>query len=182
MTTPITIRYDSHEAAQRVTVTGWRSRAGLFFGDDEGAARYAGCTHRPCRDCGDLTLKHRLYCDACCTKLEIARYEALPKQPWDGTTPLCLFGGDEYFFDADAVTDYCHEHDIAPEDLRLVLCEPNYPREIVPEDICSDDCDDIPGYILEAIDAFNVAICARREPLSWSSGKVAAIIDTKDDA
>lgn len=47
----------SDEAAQQVTVTGWRSREGLFYGNDERIARWAGATHVECSECGKPTPK-----------------------------------------------------------------------------------------------------------------------------
>ncbi|HEX7718693.1 MAG TPA: hypothetical protein VF389_02705 [Woeseiaceae bacterium] len=130
MTNDIQIMYDSPEAAQRVTVAGWRSRDGHFYGDNEGAARYAGCTHRACQDCGAPIKKLRMVCDECRQKCVIAKYATLPRETWDGTTPLCMFDGDEYFFDADDLHDYCADHDCTVEDLLLVICKPVYLSQI----------------------------------------------------
>lgn len=64
---------DSTEAAQLVTITGWVSRTGIFYGNDERIARYAGCTHRPCEteDCGKPTEKTYIYCDDCRHKRDV---------------------------------------------------------------------------------------------------------------
>jgi len=50
------VPYDSAEAASIQTVTGWVSRSGRFWGNDEHMARYDGCTHRKCD--ARLTLKN----------------------------------------------------------------------------------------------------------------------------
>ena len=39
------VMIDDPRAATLVTVTGWRSRDGRFYGDNEHSARWAGCTH-----------------------------------------------------------------------------------------------------------------------------------------
>ncbi len=76
--TPV-IMFDSPEAAQRVTVEGWRSRRGLFYGNDERTARFDGCTHRPCEGCG-VTIPREpwTHCRSCQEKNTAERFAALP--------------------------------------------------------------------------------------------------------
>lgn len=189
MSEDVKIMYDSPESARRVTVTGWRSRHGLFFGDGDQAertARWSGCTHTRCEDCGTPTPKEYTVCSGCHEKRAIARYNALPKQPWDGTTPLCMFDGDAYFFDRDELLDYCDDNDCTPDDLRLVLCQPIHLRA-VDEDYWSDDLHEdgeLPPEIRRAVDALNAAIRAHARPVAWEPGKVAAIVPhvAHDDA
>ena len=60
------IMFDSDEAAQyKTNLSGWVSRDNHFFGEDEHMARYVGCTHRKCEDCGEPTEKGWLVCDNC---------------------------------------------------------------------------------------------------------------------
>jgi hypothetical protein len=68
-------------------------------------------------------------------------WDAKPKVPWDGETPLCEWDGDRYFFDADAVADYIGDFlddGGSVEDIRLVLARKMEPREFCMEDWCDD--------------------------------------------
>ena len=56
---------DDPRAATLVTVAGWRSRDGRFYGDNEHAARWSGCTHVKCVSCGDPTNKICSVCQSC---------------------------------------------------------------------------------------------------------------------
>lgn len=167
-----TVHYNSLDAAEFVTVSGWRSRTGQFWGDNEHAARWGGCTHVACKDCGVPTPKSRLVCDACNTKRQDARYAALPLIEWDGETPLATFDGDQYFFDAESVDEWCETHEVDPADLQLVICEPQYLREVdidYWEDSLPEDGE--PGdAVLRALDALNAAVKAHG-PASWLPGK-----------
>ena len=111
--------YDSDEAAQKVTVTGWRSRHGHFCGDNEHLARWNGCTHLIC-DCGAEMERSYTSCAACRDRKRLENYEAMPFTVWDGQTPLTLHDDHEYFWDEDTLLDYCEMKKIEAEDLRLV--------------------------------------------------------------
>ncbi|CAB4172456.1 hypothetical protein UFOVP935_22 [uncultured Caudovirales phage] len=52
------VMIDDPQAATLVTVTGWRSRDGRFYGDNEHAARWGGCTHVKCLACGNKRCPH----------------------------------------------------------------------------------------------------------------------------
>jgi len=58
------VLYASDEAAQLVTVTGWRSRTGRFYGSDEHLARWDGCTHQIC-ECGAEMPRGFTKCNTC---------------------------------------------------------------------------------------------------------------------
>jgi hypothetical protein len=173
------IHYDSPEAAELVTITGWRSRRGFFFGDDERTARYDGCTHRNCEECGALTERHYLICEACRHKKEIARFAALPRGPWDGEQMLYSDALDRYFSEPSDVLEALEELEEPREldDLRVLLCTPSRPRLIdldyftdeLPED---GDEHDVPAEVWAAAEAFNKAAQACK-PISWYPGKVA---------
>lgn len=167
----------SDEAAELKTVTGWVSRLGHFYGNDERLARWDGCTHVACNVCGAAVEKSRTMCRACCTAKEIERYNALPKVEWDGETPLYSEVSDEYFFDRQALDDKLYDDGVTAESLRLVICTPNYPREI-DYDHWYDDLPeegDLPDDIAGAVAALNEVI-KKSAPLSWSPGKQAAIV------
>lgn len=169
------IMYDSDEAAQKVTLTGWRSRKGHFYGDNEHLARWDGCTHQIC-DCGAEMERGWTACYSCRDKKQLEKYEALPFKEWDGETPLTLHDDDEYFWEEDGLLCYCEMNDLKPEDLRLVICEPNYAwqidgdyySDILPEDQTLGDC--YPE-LAEAIGKVNELIRREEKPLSWGAGK-----------
>lgn len=168
----------SDEAAELKTVTGWVSRLGHFYGSDERLARWDGCTHVACTRCGAAVKKSRsTLCAACRTEKEIERYAALPKVEWDGETPLYSKVTDEYFFDRQALEDKLYDEDITAESLRLVICTPNYPRQIDYDHWCDDlpEEGELPDDIADAVAALNEVI-KKSAPLSWSAGKQAAIV------
>ncbi len=184
MSTKTEVHYDSPDAAKRVTLTGWVSSTGFFYGNDEHLARWAGCTHVKCKQCGAPTEKMWTACEACRHKNDIDRYDALKKEKWDGATPLYSDAHDKYFFDFDELVDFLRDllvddKSITVDDLRLKLCKPNMPREIDVDHFSDDmpeDRDDLPKAIEEAIEAFN-AVMRAQAPLSWSPDNMAAIVE-----
>lgn len=167
---------DSPEAAQyRTDIKGWVSRDGRFFGDHQASeqdARYAGCTHVPCQRCGSPTPKGHMQCSPCRAAHAAERYAAMPRASWDGTSMLYSQAKDQYYnTPADAAEDLEEGQTLA--DLRLVICKPNYVRQIDP-DYCCDylpEDGDVPARVAEAMEAFNAAVAGI--VLSWSPGKKA---------
>lgn len=180
------ILYDSEEAAKQVTITGWASRHGHFYGDgptSEHMARWDGCTHLVCGTEGCTALVPRnsfTLCYDCRANKQQAKFDAMPKEAWDGKAPLCLHDGDEYFFSVEDLLDYCHDNDTKPEDLDLVICTPDYARGL--EDDCfgelpeDGNIEDVSKELQGMIHDINMFIIANRPILSWSPGKVAAIV------
>jgi len=170
------IMYESEEAAKKITVTGWVSSTGFFYGDDENIARFAGCTHKLC-ECGAVTSKNYTHCEKCRTKRRSKVYEAMPYQEWDECTPLVLFDDDRYFFDKDGLLDWCACEDIKVEDLQLVICKPNVIHRIEYNDMYCDDLpedmglEDVAPEIAAALDKVNEMIKEHKTPLSWYAGK-----------
>ena len=172
------IMQDSPEAATyRTDIKGWVSRDGIFCGDGKAGernARYQGSTHRKCAKCGEVIPKTG-YCAACHDKRIVDKYKAAPRKKWDGDTPLVIAGSDQYFWTAGDLSDYCEENECSENDLMLMICEPQYAREIcsdiwegeLPEDV------DVPDELEDAIQAFNEAVKAYGKPLSWTEGKFA---------
>lgn len=168
-------------AAKQVTVTGWVSRDGIFCGNSpssEATARYAGCTHRACQACGKPAPKSYTKCDECRSNADIERYNALPTEKWDGAGMLAIWHSDTYFNDWDEVADYCDEHGEKEDDLMLVICEPNYIKEIdydYAHDELSVDGEN-PDELNDAIAKFNEAI-KKIPAVSYSSyGKLKAVL------
>lgn len=185
------IMYDSPEAATFKTgIFGWVSSTGQFFGNGDGAersARYAGSTHHVC-ECGQVAERMYTHCADCRSKREGDRYLKLTEVEWDGSTPLCLFEDDKYFYDEDDICQYCEDNEIESTQLRLVLCEPNSYTEvdvdaIAPEDVSPEDYDgDLPKEIQEALDNLNKVIREYKKPFTWSAGKkrVTVLIDKEE--
>jgi hypothetical protein len=174
MQTEKIINYDSPEAAQPYTMSGWKSSDGRFW-KDEHSARYAGCTHLKCSKCENLTKKGWTVCEECRHKNAINRYMALPFKEWDYKTPLVLFGDDQYFFDESDIEEYLADHeDLEPEDLQLVICTPNNYFEVTEEhwsDILPENSEgEVHKKLREALDALNKVI-ETLPPASWSEGK-----------
>lgn len=161
-----------HEAATLRTITGWVSRRGIYYGDDERTARWDGCTHIVC-ECGKPTPKTYAHCDECREKRQRERWLALPLVEWDGETPICQYGGDEYFFSSDELYDWCDNNAVHPGDLMLVTCEPQYLSQI-DTDYWSDDLPedgDLPAEVEAALNALNKAIREHGKAYAWSPGK-----------
>lgn len=170
------ITYDSPEAAQYVTVSGWIDRQGYFRGDDEHLARYSGCTHRACTACGALIRKDRTLCVPCGESIAKAAYKQANVAMWDQNSPIYSEKLDQYFNYLEDICFYLEDHTDTIEDLRLYLCEPIYIREL-DTDYWYDDLPDekeTPYYLQLAVDNFNAEIEENlKEPLSYYPGKVA---------
>jgi hypothetical protein len=173
MTAATCIMFDSPEAAHPGTVDGWISRDGYFY-QDERTARYAGCTHRPCEDCGEATEKMYTNCESCRKKHEDARYMARPEAQWDGVQMVYSESRQEFYSSPeDAEDDMDNGGEIAG--LRIVLCDPQYIHQIDTDYWCDDLPEDgeAPDELLAAIDAFNAATAGI--VLSWYPGKMRLI-------
>lgn len=165
------VLYNSDEAARKVTVTGWASKDGRFWGNDEHMARWDGCTHKLC-ECGEICDKSYTKCDKCIAKQRHEIFLKTPFKEWDGKTPVVLFDNDTYFFSEDDIEYYCDDNELKPEDLRLLICEPlclsqidyDYWNDDLPED------GELPPKVEEALKALNKAI-EEEGTVSWWPGK-----------
>jgi len=119
---------DLKACAKKVNVDGWAcAHCGLFYGnteDSEMHARYCCTRVSECHTCGGLSQPHRAYCDACELDHVHEAFQQLEEVDWDGQTPLCIFRGDEYFFDPEGLELFLDGHCIPIDDLRLVICKP----------------------------------------------------------
>ncbi len=170
------ILIDSDEAARFGAVEGWIGRDGFFYGVNEEAARYRGCTHKYCASCNAIIPRDGLsICADCKEKNKEKRYNAMPRKPWDRETPLYSEEHDEYFFSEDDLNDFIEEHELSIESLRLIICEPNRFRALDYDFFDDDTADDLelPAELEAAIDALN-AVIESLPPASWSPGKYAA--------
>jgi hypothetical protein len=162
------IMYDSPEAARPHNMDGWLSRDGYFYAE-ESAARYHGCTHRPCEECGAPAEKHYTACKDCRDKHDFERFQAMPRKGWDGEAMVYSELTDTYYSDPCEVFDDIEEG-VHP---RLIICEPVYvsPLDInyVEGDLPDDG--DLPPEVDAAMKAFNEA--TKGVVLSWLPGKYA---------
>lgn len=164
----------SADAATYKTISGWVSRDGRFYGDDERLARWAGCTHLIC-DCGNEYKKGWTMCQNCRSIKDLERYEARPFKEWDGKEPIYSEALERYFFHDSDLEDYMADEEILPEDLRLVICDPISPRlveddwfqDALPEDQYVDDV--ASKEVIEAMRKLNELL--EKEVWSWQPGK-----------
>lgn len=170
------VMYDSTEAASRKTVEGWVSRKGHFWGTDEHMARYDGCTHRACPECG-VVYEIGSYCHPCQAKNRRDKFASFPIEKWDGDTPLCLFDAEYYFFDED-ILDYIA--DLNPDEEPCICkCKPGYLSLVSDDNWCDDLPEDgeLPEAVADAVAALNAVIRAQG-PVCWYEDAIA--IDVQD--
>ena len=169
----------SDEAAKFVTgISGWVDRHGRFFGKAKNAeemARWSGCTHIVCPDCGEPTLKSYTICHNCREENAIKRYEAKGRKQWDGETPLYSDFLDKYFFSENGLSDFMEDCRCTAESLRLIICKPIHLRQIDTDYFCDELADDgeLPEAVIDALNDLN-AVIRNEDPVSWEPGKYAA--------
>lgn len=177
------LRYE--DAAEQQTVTGWCcKKCSRFWGKDEHMARYCCSTSQPCdKECGRRTTKGHRWCEECANDENAKRFAALPRVEWDGSTPLCTWDNDKFFFDVEQIEYYLEDNEGATlESLQLVMCEPANPRPFDINDYLYEemppDCaaSDLPG-AKEAEKAVNDFI-EKSKPLSWFPTNKAIILES----
>ena len=150
------ILIDSDEAARFGTVEGWIGRDGFFYGNNEEAARYRGCTHKYCDECNKIIKRDGLsICNDCKEKKQIERFNAMKRVRFDGKTPLYSESLDKYFFNQSELHDFIGEQKCSIKSLRLVICEPNRFRKLDYSFFDDDlpDGEELPEELGTAIDA-----------------------------
>jgi len=174
MTKTKEIMYDSPEAAKKVTVTGWVSTDGRFWGNDEHMARWSSCTHMTC-ECGDKYERMYTMCPSCREKKSIQKYNARPFKEWNGDV-VYADSCDEYFCSEEEIEEYCEEYEVFPKDMRFIICEAVEARG-VDEDYWYDDLPDdqtigdVSPEIAKALELLNNTIRDQKAILSWYPGK-----------
>lgn len=179
MTTEKIILPESSEAATfRTGLSGWVDRSGFFWGTDEHQARWSGATHIHCDQCGEIILK-RSYCHTCHAKKERKRYEAMPKEPWNGEDLIYSFELDKYYSDIDSIDADAEENGISIAGMMLVFCDPVYASRIDIDGLFDDDLPDgarlydVDRKLATMLRAVNLYIKKRPPILSYFPGKVA---------
>lgn len=166
---------DSPEAAEPVTITAWKSRGGEYY-FDEWYARFAGCTHTPCTDCGKPVNRSYVRCKECQEKEDIRIYNNRPKESWDKEGMIYSDAYDEYFESLDEAREFLDTFDQKKtlEDLRLLICKPQHVKALDADDFVVELLEDgeAPDWLEDAVEAFNKAISGH-EPLSYTPGKIA---------
>lgn len=176
MTKLTKIRYDWPTAASIQTVTGWVSSDGRFWGKDEDLARYAGSTHRLCKnnpEHGEHIINEM--CEQCYEERKITQWESFPKREYD-ESPICTLDGETFFFGKYEILDWLEENNVELNDAKFLFCDPNYLSEIdnsywadeLPEET------DLDGEVQDALDKLNFII-EKQGPCSYSPGSVAVI-------
>jgi len=173
------IMRESPLAASLKSVDGWVSRNGFYFGTDEGAARYDGCTHVKCMKCGLPTPKSHLYCSKCSSDMSREKYLEMPRLEWDGEAMIYSHTRDKYYCDIEQICDELQDESGTDtlDSLQLVICEPTFGSEICADHFADELPEDgeVPDQLLDAIDEFNKAVRVAG-PLSWHPGKYALCI------
>lgn len=169
---------NSDEAATyRTDISGWVSRHGQFFGNDERTARYAGSTHKLC-ECGEVTLHVYGRCNKCEDKKAIENYNKKERRKWDKCSFIYSQEYDKYFGGIKELENFLNEYEKKdrPEikDFLLVHCDSQNLNEIDEDywsDLMPDECE-LPDEIIEALEDFN-EIIREQEPVSWVPGNIA---------
>lgn len=174
------VMYDSPEAAIFKTgLSGWVSRNGQYWGQDEHMARWCGSTHRTCETCGAV-YENRSYCSPCHQKKRQEQFLALPEEDWDGTGPVCLWDDDKYFWDEDSLVEYMYElleecGENEEPSLGVVKCEPQHLHTVDYDTWCDELPDEgdgeLPEEVAVKVEELNKAI-RESGPVSWWAGKI----------
>jgi hypothetical protein len=101
----------------------------------------------------------------------------MPKEIWNEEGMIYSESADKYFSSIDEVEGFLEDEDKTIDDLRLVICEPNYLPLLDTDFGCDSLAEDgeLPDKVIQAIDDFNKVIKAT-PPVSWSPGKKAVIL------
>ena len=171
----------SDDAAKFVEgISGWVDSRGFFFGKDERSARYSGCTHTACEECGEPAPKAYIKCDKCREKKAIEIYAKRETTEWYEDRPVWSGYVDKYFNSSDEIHDHCGEHGIEPSALRLVLCEPVFLSKINDDfwadDLPEDSDGELPEEIFKAVQELN-ELLEKHGPVSWVPGKLAVVVE-----
>ena len=123
------IMYNDPALVEPVKVDAFKGADGQVY-LTESVARWNNCTHVKCDNCGGAARRGWLMCDNCREAHQIDAYSLYETKEWDGETPLYSESDDQYFFNEDEIRDYCEEHEVKIDSLRLVFCKPEYLKQV----------------------------------------------------
>jgi hypothetical protein len=170
---------ESNESAEyREDIKGWVSADGHWYNNEQ-IARRAGATHIHCEECGEIIPKRGyVICEKCRDKENKERYYAMPEGEWVSGAPITMMDGDMFFWDEDDILEYVYNVDgTRIEDMRLVICEPTYAREIEPDEYYEYDLpleqklEEVNEGLYKKIMEVNEYIRINKPVLSWSPSK-----------
>jgi len=174
------ILYEDSDIVKYMTnIEGWvETESRRYWGtnkDSEHMARYSACTHKRCK-CGNIMRKYFTLCKKCREEKRTERYFKREWKKYDSDVPVYSDKYDEYFYDYEDIFDFCGIEGIEPDELNLIICEPNYCHTIDPYDyyidISPDGVDDyLPDEILDAFDKLNKTITECKTAISWEPGR-----------
>jgi len=183
MDNPIILQSSDEAATRRAIPEGWVSRHGRYYGDDEKLARWDGSTHNVCA-CGNVVEKMYTACAECRAILQKERYDNRQEKEWNGTDVLYSDAFDFYLYpEEEDLYEHCEEHDCAPEDLQLLICDKVFPRKLEEEYFYDDlpEEGDMPAELLDAISEFNERV-SKMPPMCWQPSKYKPIIPPKEES
>ncbi|HDI3289750.1 TPA: hypothetical protein PMD71_002816 [Vibrio cholerae] len=172
---PLIVFEDSPEAAQYKTgLSGWVSRDGRFYGNNEELAKYAGSTHKKCK-CGEIIPKSS-YCYPCHEKKEIENFFNMPIIEWDGSDMLYDQNTDKYFSDIEDIHEHYELEGMDVKEAMIIVCKPNYAREIesdywcddLPQDMSFEENSAVDDETLDLLNKLNAKL--KKTVLSYSPG------------
>lgn len=145
---------------------------------------FGSYTHKRCK-CGAIIERHRGKCDACYEEFAKEKYYKLEIADWDGTI-VYEETYDKYFYDIDDLADFIETekedgNEVDIQDLRIVLCEPNYLAQIDYSywDECLPEDGVLPEELIKKVDEFNIWL-STQSPISWSPSNKRVIITEED--
>lgn len=171
------VRWEDAAVQETRIITGWVCTVCGRLWELESQARYChGRSNRPCRTktCPNRVDSPYAMCRACREEEATKTWEAMPRVEWDGVTPLCVYEGDQFFFDAESVQDYVstmmHDHGWTLDQIRLVECDPDNGQSFsITEFLCDHLPSDHDGALTgeKEIDDFVNAWIKANAPYSW---------------
>lgn len=171
------ILIDSDKAAKFVTdISGWVNSKGHFYGNNEHAARYDGCTHTYCKECGAICQKYYTLCENCRSVKQDDKYSSMQQKHDPDCEYYYSYVTDEYYTYEDLIYLYQNAELDHPSKLQLILTTPEfgYNYTLTDEYFSDITCDDsvyIPADIQDAMDEFNRILMRNKTPFSYSPSK-----------
>jgi len=111
---------DSPEAATyRNDVSGWVSRGGNFYGENEMMARLDGATHQKCYDCENVLAKYTR-CAKCDQERQDSIFRRMPERAWNGEDLLFSRAEERYYHEWEGINSDGEK--VSFESMKFVFC------------------------------------------------------------